>query len=99
MKVCDVSLKMKIIFVISSTSFLFSSINCQKQGYEYGPPPVETQLRPRPGPEPVQIESFTASKPQPSGGGHSHADADDPLAWLRICARFTWCRLPNTQHC
>jgi len=58
-------------------------VGCQ-EGYEYGPPPVETQLRPRP--QPVTAQE---SKPQPSagggggGGGHSHGDAGDPLAWLR----------------
>ena len=56
-----------------------SFIQCQ-EGYEYGPPPEDTQLRP--GSEAVVAEARTGQ-----GGGdgheHSHSNSDDPLAWLK----------------
>ena len=79
------SVNVSILFIhnmrLEINLFLFQ---CQ-EGYEYGPPPVGTQLTPRPRPQPVEAEGFGASKPQASGGGggHSHGGSDDPLAWLR----------------
>merc|ERR1719288_100814 len=52
------------------------STECQ-DGYDYAPPPANTQLRPQGG---------GASKAEPSGGGgggHGHGGSGDPLDWLR----------------
>jgi hypothetical protein len=57
---------------------------CQ-EGYEYGPPPEQSQLKP--GTEAEVAEGGGAARPQGAGqvGGedHSHANSDDPLAWLK----------------
>ena len=57
-------------------------VKCQ-DGYEYGPPPEETQLRP--GSEAVVAEEEDDFNLQGGGDGegHSHANSDDPLAWLK----------------
>ena len=61
---------------------LILSTQCQS-GYEYGPPPEETQLRP--GSEAVVVEEEGDFNLQGGGEGegHSHANSDDPLAWLK----------------
>jgi len=79
--------------ILLFTGLLLFPINVtnSQEGYEYGPPPVQTQLtlkpKPRPTrpprPQPLEAVGVGISKPQPSSSGHSHTDSSDPLAWLR----------------
>ena len=51
------------------------SIECQ-DGYDYAPPPPDTQLRPQGG-------GASQATPSGAGGGHGHGGSGDPLDWLR----------------
>ena len=83
-------------FVLSSGLLLLHhsipSTECQ-DGYDYAPPPANTQLRPQGG---------GASKAEPSGGGgggHGHGGSGDPLDWLRESVPGKMTRRQELQLC